>query len=471
MRHPIVFAVVGCSVLGAGLWFGVTSLLRPDVNHRELGDFGGVVEVPRPIYPLKLSENARFLVDQKGTPVLIVGDTAWSLIAQLNFEDIDRYLADREKKGFNSIIVNLIEHKFCTDPPNNKSGLAPFITSGDFRTPNPSYFDFAHEVVKRAGDRGLIVWLAPAYLGYQGGAEGWFQDIKRGGKDSLRAYGRYVGKRFRDLPKIVWIVGGDFTPPVEDLWTVSELAEGIRESDDVHLMTVHGSPGNPVAEQFGHVTWLDINNVYSYDKLLFNPLSNEYRRHPIRPFVLIESTYENEHNSTAADLRRQAYWAMLSGACGQFMGNSPLWHFDGPGVFKQTIPWQKALDQQASWDMVRWRNVFVTRPWQLLVPDDEHSFVVAGRGENESAIRSARTADGKLALVYIPSTGRGAREFTLNLAGLSGPVTARWYNPSNGRHIAIDGGALNYRGSQALKTPGDNGSRENDCLLILETDK
>src|SRR5262245_54503296 len=93
--------------------------------------------------PLKTSANGRYLVDQKETPFLVVGDTAWSLIVQLSEAEIDRYLEDRAKKGFNSVIVNLIEHRFCTDPPRTRAGLAPFQTAGDFSTPDPDYFAFA----------------------------------------------------------------------------------------------------------------------------------------------------------------------------------------------------------------------------------------------------------------------------------------------------------------------------------------
>src|SRR5262245_44474862 len=76
--------------------------------------------------PLKVSDNRRYLVDQVGRPFFVVGDTPWSLIAQLEEKDIRHYLDDRRSRGFNSIIVNLIEHKFCTAPPRTRSGLAPF---------------------------------------------------------------------------------------------------------------------------------------------------------------------------------------------------------------------------------------------------------------------------------------------------------------------------------------------------------
>ena len=52
------------------------------------------------------------MVDQTGAPFLIHGDTPWSLISGLTKEEAEQYLENRRQTGFNSIIVNLIEHKF-----------------------------------------------------------------------------------------------------------------------------------------------------------------------------------------------------------------------------------------------------------------------------------------------------------------------------------------------------------------------
>jgi len=90
-----------------------------------------------------------------------------------------------------------------------------------------------------------------------------------GGRASLRSYGRFVGKRFKDLPNIVWVMGGDFTPKKDDQWTVTEGAEGIREEDSMHLMTGHGSPEHSAVAAFGEQNWLTVNSVYSYEKTLF----------------------------------------------------------------------------------------------------------------------------------------------------------------------------------------------------------
>jgi hypothetical protein len=417
--------------------------------------------------PLKVSENGRYLVDQKDQPFLVVGDTPWSLIVQPQEEDIDRYLEDRQKRGFNSITVNLIEHKFCTTPPKTRSGLSPFDTPGDFSTPNQHYFDLAYRVVQKASEYGIVVWLAPAYLGYGGGDEGFFREMKAGGQEKLRAYGRFVGRRFRDLPNIIWLLGGDYTPKEPDRWTVTALAEAIREEDPQHLMTVHAAPETPAAGVFGAERWLTVNTVYSYEPALFRPVLAEYRRKPARPFVLIESTYEGEHNSTPEQIRRQAYWAMLGGACGQFLGNNPLWHFDGPGLFAAKMTWQQALDAVGSRDTARVGALFSQLPWHHLRPEENHAVVTAGYGEGLAAAMTARTLDGKLSVTYVPSTGVGTRVLTVAAGQFAGHFVARWFNPTNGGFTQAEGVPPTNGGLYRVSTPGDNGTQSNDWVLII----
>ncbi|MGD0223294.1 MAG: DUF4038 domain-containing protein [Terriglobia bacterium] len=417
---------------------------------------------------LKVSGNGRYLVDQKGNPFLVVGDSPWSLIVQLNEKDRETYLADRQKRGFNSLIVNLLEHKFTTRAPNTLTGLAPFKTPGDFSTPNDAYFDFAHQVVEQAGEHGMVVWLAPAYLGYGGGDEGFFREIKAGGREKLRAYGTYIGKRFKDLPNIVWILGGDYTPEKPDQWVVNELATAIREEDPTHVMTAHHSPESSAVTAFGEQEWLAINTVYGYEKTLYRPLLAQYVRKPVHPFVLLETTYEDEHDSTPDLIRRQAYWAMLAGACGQFFGNNPIWHFDGPTLFPFKLPWRQALGAAGSRDMALLRELFIHLPWQELAPEVNHSILTEGYGSDTATALTASTADGRLSITYIPSTGKGVRELTVALDGFAKPISARWYNPTNGHFVEIDGSPYAHHGTQRLRSPDDNGTGANDWVLVLD---
>ena len=52
-----------------------------------------------PTYPLKLSANRRFLTDAQGQPLLVHGDTPWSLFSALDEVAVERYLADRASKA------------------------------------------------------------------------------------------------------------------------------------------------------------------------------------------------------------------------------------------------------------------------------------------------------------------------------------------------------------------------------------
>jgi hypothetical protein len=178
--------------------------------------------------------------------------------------------------------------------------------------------------------------------------------------------------------------------------------------------------------------------------------------------------YEGEHNSQPEEIRRQAYWALLSGACGQFFGNNPIWHFDGPGLFPAKTTWQKALDSTGSRDMARLRRAFAELPWHRLEPEANHAIVREGYGKGTATALTARTADKRFAVTYIPSTGTKARTLTVDLAQFAGSVTARWYNPTNGRYATAPAGMLPNRGLRKLLTPGDNGTRTNDWLLILQ---
>jgi hypothetical protein len=68
---------------------------------------------------------------------------------------------------------------------------------------------------------------------------------------------------------------------------------------------------------------------------------------------------------------------------------------------------------------------------------------------------------------YVPSTGTESRKLTVDLGRFSGPVTARWYNPTTGRWTIVNDVPLPNRGFHSFDTPGDNGSKCNDWVLVL----
>ena len=421
---------------------------------------------PPPAFPIGVSADHRHLEDQAGRPFLVVGDTAWSLIAQLGDDDIARYLDDRAGRGFNAIIVNLIEHKFATSAPAARDGIAPFLAPGDFTRPNPAYFGRAHRVIEQAARRGISVWLCPSYLGWGGGDEGFFKEIAAAGPEALRAYGRFLGERFKDLPNVVWMMGGDYAMPESERWTGEELAAGLQEGGARQLMTAHGGQSSAVST-FGDRPWIAVDTVYSYLKELHVPLLDTYRRQPIRPFVLIETIYEGEHDALPERIRQQAWTSMLCGAAGQFFGNNPIWHFDGPTLFPFKGDWHLALDGVGSRDMARLGAFFAVRRWTELAPDRDGT-LVASQGPSGPAPVAASTADGRLTVVYIPANGGTRIDLTLNLHLLAGTLTARWFNPAQDGPLREEGSVIINADGQRLATPGDNGAGANDWVLVLE---
>ncbi len=407
---------------------------------------------------LRVSGNHRHLVDAENNPFLLQGDAAWSLMATLEKADASAYLKNRREKGFNAILVNLIEHKFCKNPPRNAEGEAPFTTAGDFSTPNERYFAHADWMFKEAAKNGIYVLLAPIYLGYKGTDEGWMDELMALSPAKCLEYGRYLGRRYRDFGNVIWVMGGDRNPE-SALERVDLIALGIKEHDPKHLFTAHCAPDNDAADQYGGGGWLSFNTVYTY-QLIHPRLYGAYRRNPAQPFILIESSYEGEHNSSEAQIRRQAYWTILCGGFGHVFGNNPIWHFDGPGLFPVKETWRQAMDLPGSVSMKHWGDLFRSRKWQELVPDLKHEVVTKGLGEFRGLdyLAAARTADGGTVVAYLPTS----RAITVNMSKISGKqARAWWFDPRSGE--ASTAGAFATQGLHEFSPPGPG-----DWVLVLD---
>jgi hypothetical protein len=406
-------------------------------------------------YPLKVSENKRYLVDQRDVPFLLQGDAPWSLIVGLTKEEAELYLKNRSQKGFNTLMVNLIDHKYCKNPPKNAYGEKPFTTPGDFSTPNEKYFAHSDWIIRKASEYGIQLLLDPIYLGYKGGNDGWFQEVLAAGPEKCLEYGRYLGKRYADFDNIIWLMGGDRNPgPALDY--VNIVAQGIKEYDKRHLFTAHGEPESSAAIDYSGCEWLDINSVYSY-KTVHLLLLFEYDRIPVMPSFLIESTYEGEHNSDPVQIRRQAYWSILCGGLGHVFGNRPIWLFDSG--------WQAAMNSPGSIDMMRWGKLFNSIKWYELVPDQKHTVVREKLDglQGLDYLSSACTADGStvIAYMYSPTYMFRSRTIIVDMSTITGSMArAWWFDPATGNATSI--GEFPTKGSREFTSPN-----KGDWVLIL----
>ncbi len=433
--------------------------VRPDSVSSGVDMISPAVAEQKPMFPLAIRPGERYLVDSAGKPFLIQGDTAWSLIGDLTREEVEHYLEDRRLRGFNTLLVNLIENRFSKQAPANAYGERPFLIDGDFATPNEAYFAHAEWILRRAAEKGLVVLLAPAYLGNGGGSEGWYKEMKHSGAAKLKEYGRYLGRRFGSMPNIIWVHGGDYNPPDKSL--VRAIVDGIREFDPDALHTAHAAPGNAALDYWAGEAWLRISNVYTYESVR-EAASGQYARPEGLPFFLIESAYENEHGATEHRLRVQAYQALLSGAAGQIFGNNPIWHFGGPGLYPAPTDWQGALGSRGAQSMTHLRELFAALPWWKLQPGSR--LLVDGAGRGDEHVAAARAADGSFAIVYLPTI----RHVTIDVSKLTGPhITARWFDPSSGRFSDASGSRLSTEGLEGFRPTGRNDANLGDWVLVL----
>jgi hypothetical protein len=419
-------------------------------------------------YPLEVSANRRYLVDQDNTPFLITGDSPQALVANLSEAEAESFFANREAAGFNLVWINLL----CADYTGGRAdgstydGIVPFTTENDLATPNRDYFARVDRMLQLAAHHGLVVLLDPAESG------SFLSVLKSNGVTKSRNYGRYLGTRYRSFDNIVWMSGNDFLtwPDPGDDAVTRAVALGIRDTDDRHIHTVELD--FPVSGSLDDPEWepiIELNASYTYYPTYAQVLL-DYNRANALPTFMVEANYEFENNTgtdegTPQILRRQEYWTLLSGAAGQLYGNFFTWQFAGG--------WESNLDTPGSLQMRYVKALFEPRRWYDLVPDQTHSVVTAGYGTfadsgplgDNDYLTAARTPDGALVIAYMPTI----RTITVDMSQLSGPAHATWYDPSNGAFTAIDGSPLANTGTRNFSPPGANSDGDGDWLLLLET--
>lgn len=407
-----------------------------------------------------LSVNSRILVNQAGAPVFFLGEAGWSAIAQLTNAQIDTYLNDRASRGFNLVLVNLVEHHFATNAPSNIDGVAPF-TGTNWITPNNTYFQRADYFVAKAASLGIYLLLDVLYLGFNTTDEGWNDEVGAASTGDMTSWGQYVAGRYGAYNNIIWVVNGD-RDPTAYLSKVTACANGILSVDTRHLITSHNEPASIGSDHVSGEGWLTFNNVYAVAANVTGVAVEAYDYTPVLPYIHIEGHYENENSITTQGLRAQAYWAALAGAVGHVFGNSPIWKFAYTGV---TADWVNALDDAGSLSMTQYAALFRSLAWSTLVPDFSHAWLTVGYGTlgNANYCGAAKNVAGTLGVIYMPSN----RTMTVVMSGFAGSVTARWYDPTNGSYTADAGSPVANSGTHDFSRASANNAGDNDWVLIL----
>ena len=422
--------------------------------------------------PLRVSPDGRRLVHADGTPFFWLGDTAWELFHRLTREEAALYLDDRARKGFTVVqAVVLAEFDGLTVP--NAYGDTPLV-GGDPNLPNEGYFRHVDHVVGAAARRGMYVGMLPTWGDKFNKRWGVGPEVFT--PENARAYGEFLGRRYRDRP-VVWILGGDRIPESDrHLAIVRAMAEGLRAGDGgAHLMTYHPMGGQTSSKFFHDDAWLSLNMFQSSharrDVPNYRLVEGDAARRPPKPVVDGEPPYEDHPINwdpkngwfDEADVRKAAYWALLAGAAGHTYGDHNVWQMWQPGrapISAARTPWREALRHPGSQQMAYVRRLFTSRPFLELVPDQ--ALLAAPPDSGAGHQRAARGRDRRWAFAYTPL----GRPLAVRLDALRAPsVRAAWFDPRTGTTTAI--GTYRAAGTRAFDPPGGEG-RGRDWVLVLD---
>ncbi len=420
-------------------------------------------------FPVKVSANHRYLIDQHDRPFFYLGDTAWELFHRLDRDDADLYLRDRATKRFTVIqAVVLAEHGGLDVP--NAYGHLPLVDKSPAR-PVEAYFTHVDFIVNRAEELGLVIGMLPTW------GDKWNKKAGQGPEiftpENAASFGEFLGRRYKDKP-IIWILGGD--RPVENerqKKIIRAMASGLRKGDGGrHLMTFHPTGGQTSAQWLQGDDWLAFNMLQSghgYNHPNFDPIAADYARKPVKPCIDGEPGYEDhpaEFNPKngyldAYDARKFAYWSLFAGACGHTYGCHDIWQFyngRSPITAARTL-WKTAKDLPGAAQMQYARALVESRPVLVRIPDQSLLASEPGRGSDH--MQATRAEDGSYAFIYSAS----GQPFTVNLAKLSGErLLATWYDPRNGTSKPI--GMFTHTDRKEFQPPSQG--KGQDWVLILD---
>ena len=419
------------------------------------------------------SANNRYLVDESGVPTLLVGDSPHSMFVNLSAADLSTYLANRQWRGFNVLWVQGLCSDYianCRRDLSTYDGIRPFTsgtdeTNYDVSTPNEAYWSRVDSYIDIAAAYGLSVlfdtWETAALMPL----------ARANGNSKMRAFGAFLGNRYKNFPNIIWITGNDFQTWTDatDNSLMQNLMAGIASADSNHLQTTQlnynesGSLDDALLAPYTRLA-----GAYSY-YCSYTQTMSQYNHASNVPVFFEEGFYEYNGTTfgTIRNLRKQAWWAGLNGAtAGQLYGSENVYPFERG--------WQNYLDTTGVVEFGHLNSLLKSIRWYDLVPDQGHVVVTSGYGtfdpgnnytciDTNDYVTTSYLADGTASLSYTPQ----AATLTVDMSKFRGTVTAKWFDPIAGTAVDVPGSPFANSGNRAFPTRGSNSAGDSDWVLVL----
>ncbi len=462
------------------------------------------VEPDVELFPLQVSPNGRYLVDQNGDPFLLSGDAGWTIANHLPVADQNDYLDHLVNVGYNAtILMNIVRGGAESWPnvnePADVDGVQPFTTANQFSSANDTYFLKVANYIERANQRGIVVLLFICYAGYDGGADGWESTMNSPNTNSTCFnFGAYLANKYPHL-NVIPMMMGDNTAEGTTLTRYQNMLSGWQSVSRNRLCGSElSSPDTLVTDQSGFTygtnpatTDMHINSYYGAgpsdgaqgDGRTYVTALQAWDNSPTLPAQLQEPVYEDafyNSNNSRVLVRSAHHWARTSGTYNTLSGVHGRWQGTPVGLEGANSPsanWRTRLNGNVDNDQAKSIAFYSALEWWRLIPSGTttgragRNLITTTNTQNLSYISASVADDGSFMVAYVGSNGTGTRGFSIDPRSLSANYRARWWNPTTGVFIDIAGGAYSFSNaatSEAFTTPGNNGTGTNDWILLCE---
>lgn len=432
---------------------------------------------------ISISQNGRYLQDDKGEPFFWLADTGWLLFTRLDREEAVKYLDIRKQQGFNVIQAVAIH---STDNSVNVYGDSaishhridfPVTTAGSsFASADQyDYWDHVDFIVREAEKRGIYIAMVPV----------WGSNVRAGRVNSVQAatYTRWLAGRYGAHSNIIWINGGDVRgSDSTEVWNT--IGAILAEASPGHLVTFHPFGRTQSSMWFQDSPWLDFNMFQSghrrydqdttglaYGEDNWRYMEADYAQKPVKPSLDGEPSYESIpqglHDSaqprwTDADVRRYAYWSVFAGACGHSYGHNAVMQFNKPGnpspAYGVREYWDEALVAAGASQMQLLKKLLLSRSYFDRIPAQDMLALPDGKRYDHIAVTKGND--------YLFAYTCNGRNIEINSVKLGWErFRASWFDPRSAHLTAI--GTFNATGVNSFDPPGEPATG-NDWVLVLD---
>lgn len=435
---------------------------------------------------------AGYFTDAGGTPRVYWADENWGLPSNAgrwnsgNWQaDYDNFHTTRAAQGLNANHTHPWGHSHTganNDIGNTWDGISPW-TGGPGGSLNNTFWTRIDYMFTSAAAHNMTIFFnltMSADLGLQGFAgTGVWNGVSAA---NAQTAAQHIAARYLNTPNLIWMFGDDYFN--DDDTMMNAILAGIRAAGDTRPLAVEYYPTGTTSHidlsapggatfPFG-TSQAAFNWVYYYWVTYFGVETAYADANPL-PVVWGDGFFWGDAGGQGTNgghddnlvMRKMVWWALSSGARGCTMGSDAVFVWGSSSAAAVAAEGWYVNSAKAV------RTLFEGLPgWQKLIPDTSSVLVTAGRGtraaysnqfflagNSDNYVSASRTADGKLAVIYMSV----ASTITIDQTKMVSGYTAKWADPASGVTASTTTGSTYNSGSKGTNSAGDT-----DWVLILQ---